>query len=277
MIKIIQNSFEILKQFLLFLFIFIVSLIVFSIISATLEKAHGAEYRYIKVPEIVFVKSADIFLGDIAEIHINDDSLRTFVKAINLGTAPLPGAWRFIKGSYLVNLIKARVENSFNIIVPEKVKIISKVVLVSTKEIEEKIIAFLKGTDTWKNRLGENGNLVLQGDLNLEAIAIPEREMNFKFKVATGDDLLGATNIELSIFDREFLFKKFWVRVNIAYSGEIIVANRDLRPGEVLNDAMLDRRVITIDNSPSRFFTAKELLSEADLQLWRHWLKKLHW
>jgi len=258
MLRIVRDSFSILKQFLIFIMVFLVSLIAFSIISATLENAYGKDVQYIKVSPSVLVSDSYIYLGDIAEIHLSEKSAEYFLKKISTGMAPLPGEWRYIRGSYIKGLIKKYITGNVKIMVPEKVRVISRVKYISASEIKKELVSFLKSTDVWKERLANNGSLVLK-KLSLEKqISIPARKIKVSFEVPSGDDLLGPTNVHLFIYDGERIFKKIWLRTEIAFSGDILVAGRDLRPGEIVNAGMVEHRKVTVDSAPSRFFMIAE-------------------
>jgi flagella basal body P-ring formation protein FlgA len=249
------NILQIAKQFIVFILIFITSLVIFSIVSAALEKAHAKGIDYIKVPSLVLVNTNNLFLGDIAEIHIEDKNIKYFASQVNLGRAPVPGETRYLRGEYVKNLLMNKLNSSIKLIVPKKVKVVSRVKYLSSEDVKHELLLFLRNTSVWKKRLMSGSKLVLSRRFSMRPIAIPDRKVKLGFKVPDTDDLLGPTNIGLQVFDGEKIIKKMWFRANIAFSGNIIVAKEKLLPGTIITKDMVAFKKITVENAPAKFFT----------------------
>jgi flagellar basal body P-ring formation protein FlgA len=194
----------------------------------------------IAIPEQVTVSSATFTLADIAAITGDDDDKIRVLGNCRLGSSPAPG----FSMTLTPDIITMRLSGSFidlsNITwdIPVAIKITTASQTISGTTFTERAVAAAK-----QKLSGIDSEVTAS---TIQDVVLPVGAVDYKIDFPQGIHFFGLTTVVVATTVNNQPYNKVAVKLNVSVFKNVVVATRDLQPGEVLTDEnlALERRSV---------------------------------
>ena len=188
-------------------------------------KICAADVINIRTFEKSEIESAEIYLGEVADISGNDRELVRKIEKISIGSAPLPGKIKKIDRNRILICLKKNsiAPSQINVIVPENAVVTRSTIEISSENIEKIILTFLEKTLPWEKNKVKINDIRVNGK-----VILPKGDIAYKVMRPRKTELLGTTLLSVDFSVNGRFIKKVWVSVNIAVFTEVVVTKRPM-------------------------------------------------
>ncbi|MDW8289313.1 MAG: flagellar basal body P-ring formation chaperone FlgA [Armatimonadota bacterium] len=214
-------------------------------IALSLTVVAWADPPRIEVRERTSVQAAHFTLGEIATFSGVDTQTRERLGAVVLGASPLPGLERLVTREQIITRLRQHGfrPEEFNLVTPSRIVIHREATLLQAQQVVKAAIARLREV----LRLPEEAQV--ECDVPPRDLPLPKGEA----QIGAGEPRSlggGLYTVPVQVTSSEGAPVTLNVRLRVAYLREVLVAQRAIRAGEMIDDSALTvQRTTTRDSS----------------------------
>lgn len=219
------------------------SLLLFIAVFSSINLSYASGIKIV-IPEKVFVNSAQLTLGDIADISGDDDEKISVLKKINLGSAPLPGN-SMILTNELLGMRMSGVSLNYSDItwyVPDNITITANSQTITGQELLVTAQKYIKN-----NIAGDITDYTIDCNSLPQDIIIRPGDISLKAVLPYGVRYNVPTNVVINVMSDDLLVKKVELRFNVKRYEQVVALAKPLLPNQIINND--DLNIIRMDIS----------------------------
>ena len=199
------------------------------------------------------IQKDKIRLGEIAKIRGEDRKLNQELKAVVIGTAPLPGKSRRIDGDYIkIRLKQNRIELSqISLHVPKKVEVSRSFVEIPKKKIEKIVLDFI-----CKQMPCERNKVRVKNVRINRKVILPKGKVTYEVVPPKNAGLLGKIPMLVLFKVDGDLKKRVWVTVDIEVLTKVVVTRKPLGRYQLITEDDIRLKEMDLARLPSNTITS---------------------
>ncbi len=204
---------------------YIVALVVFALLSATVCNTYASDLTRIHILENVDVDNEKILLGHIAKIEGGDPQMIHKISGIVVGRAPLPGNSRKLDGSRIKTRLKQnRIDLALLVLdIPPSITVSRSFIDVSQEKIKGLVSDYISA-----NLLAGNSSSSIKSIQVTEGLRLPSGRISYEVKPPRDREMVGQVPFAVNFNVNGKLYKRVWTTVTIEVLAEVVITKKPL-------------------------------------------------
>lgn len=214
--------------------------------AAVPQQSMACDRLTISLKEQATVSTAEVLLGDVADIYCADQGRLEQLISLPVAAAPLPGVVLSLDGGLIHQKVNAILKNStgFTISGAPVVRITVRGRIVEPAELVPLVKAFLLETTPWRE-----SEIEIRSIGNVSGVEIPLGD--YSLRIPKKSHLSGAreTLFPFEILVKEHPYRIFWASVDVRVRAEILRAARKIPYGKIIAREDVEGALVEIQDA----------------------------
>jgi flagella basal body P-ring formation protein FlgA len=206
----------------------------------------------IRFQERVEIDSAEVLLGQIAEIESSNTRWIQQLKGIVIGRAALPGKTRQYDRRYLeMRLKQHHVDlSAVKVEVPRMVEVVRSAIRIEQEKLRQIVSDFI-----WRNTAHDERTLRIKEIRAPKSVTLPKGSVAYKVSAPRSQELTGKCSIAIDFSVNGLSQKKVWATAVIEVRGPVVVTRKPLGRYKPITEDDIELTTMDLSDLPAGVIT----------------------